>query len=159
VRPGLAPRGPVAVVARGLARVPVTTLTLLSPPAWARLRAARQPGRASPRRAAPVPRPPARAVPGRVVRVRRARAAQADRDGPARRTWPVRAVRVPARAACRRGPPAVVPVAVPAVQAVVVPAAVPARGAPAAAVAVAVPARVLPVPVAAVAAVPAHVPG
>jgi hypothetical protein len=158
-RPGLAPRGPVAAVAPGLARVPVTTPTLPSPPAWARPRVARHPGRVSPGRGAPVRRPPARVVPVRAVRVRRARPGQAARDGPARRTWPVPAVRVPARAACRRGPPAVALVAVPAVRAVAVPAAaaaVPARDAQAA-VAVAVPARVPPVP-AAVAAVPAHVP-
>lgn len=157
-RPGLAPPGLVAAVARVLDRVPVTTPTLLSRPAWAPLRVARRYGRVSPGRAAPVRRPPVRVVPDRAAPARRARVARAARDGPARRTWPVPAGRVPARTACRHGPPVAVLVAVPAVLAVAVPAVVPARADARVAVAVAVPARVHPVPVVA-AAVPDRVPG
>ncbi len=158
-RPGLAPPGPVAAVARVPARVPVTTPTLLSRPAWAPLRVARHPGRVSPGRAAPVRRPPVRVVPDRAAPARRARVARAARDGPARRTWPVPAGRVPARAACRHGPPVAVRVAVPAVLAVAVPAVVPARADARVAVAVAVPARVHPVPVVVAAVAPDRVQG
>jgi hypothetical protein len=158
-RPGLAPPGPVAAVARVPARVPVTTPTLLSRPAWAPLRVARHPGRVSPGRAAPVRRPPVRVVPVRAAPARQARAARAGRAGPARRTWPVPAGRVPARVACRHGPPVAVLVAVPAVPAVAVPAVVPARADARVAVAVAVPARVHPVPVVVAAVAPDRVPG
>jgi hypothetical protein len=152
VLPGLVLPGLLAAVARDPARAPVTTPMLRSPPAWAPPRVARRHGRASPARAAPVPRRRARVVHAPAGRVRPARVS---RDGPAQRTWPVLAGRVPAPAACRRGPPVVVPAAVLAVRAVVVPAAAPARADARAAAAVAVPVRARPVPVA-VAAVPAH---
>ena len=130
VLPGLVLPGQPAVVLRGLARAPVTTPTPRSLPAWARPRAAHRRGRVSLARAAPVPRRLARAV-------------------------PAPAGRVPAPAACRRGPPVAVPVGVPAVRAVVAPAAAPARADARVAAAVAVLVRARPVPVVA-AAVPAH---
>src|SRR5437660_1666775 len=79
-RPGLVPPGLLAAVARGPARVRVTTLTPPSRPAWARLRVALRPVRVSPGRAAPVPRRLVRVARVPAARVRRARAT---RDGPA----------------------------------------------------------------------------